>query len=346
MANELLEFWKKAEGDSLDAFFDHAPVMMHSMGADGRLARVSKFWAATLGYEPSEMIGRKTLDFLTDASILYSANTVQQEFLNSGSVQDVDYDFVRRDGSIFPGLLSSIARYDEDGVFVSSLTVIFDNTASRSLAALKAKAEEAERANSAKTRFLANMSHEFRTPLNAILGFGQMLNGHAGPLEPEKIVEYAGYILESGDRLGKLVNQVLDLSAIEAGSTVLKAEEVDLKTIVKKVVNQTSVLANERGIALIDEVQDADLPSVSGDPERVTQALINLMANAIKYNRDRGEVRVSATAFREQLRISVSDTGTGIPAARHDEVFETFNRLGAETSGIEGSGVGLSLTKE
>jgi len=336
----------KAEGDSLDAFFDYAPVMMHAMDADARLIRVSKFWAQTLGYEPDEVVGRRTFDFLTEESIIYSSNTVSHEFLKTGSVKDIDYDFVRRDGSIFPGLLSSIAQYDENGEFVSSLTVIFDNTASRSLAALKAKAEEAERANSAKTRFLANMSHEFRTPLNAILGFGQMLNGHAGPLKPEQIAEYAGYILESGDRLGKLVNQVLDLSAIEAGSMSLKNEKVDLKPLVENVLNQTSVLAIDRGIALIDDVKDMTLPSVNADPERVIQALVNLMANAIKYNRDNGEVRVFATVNQTHLRISLADTGSGIPPARQGEVFETFNRLGAEGSGVEGSGVGLSLTKE
>ena len=205
---------------------------------------------------------------------------------------------------------------------------------------------EANEASAAKSRFLSGMSHELRSPLNAIIGFGQMLDGHAGKLtEPQK-TEYVGHILESGERLLSLINQVLDLAGIEAGKTLLTLEAVNPKLIIRRVIGETNVLALNSDIALIDDTADEDLPDIYADVVRTTQALINLVANAIKYNRDGGEVRVAASWHSDMLRVAVSDTGRGIPADRHAEVFETFNRLGAEGSNIVGSGIGLSLTKE
>ena len=205
---------------------------------------------------------------------------------------------------------------------------------------------QANEASQAKSRFLSGMSHEIRTPLNAIIGFGQMLTGHAGALTETQKSEYAGHIQESGERLVSLINQVLDLAGIEAGKMLLTLEAVRPKSLVQRVFAEASIFASERDIELIDETKDMALPEIFADEVRTTQALVNLVSNAIKYNRDGGEVRVFAIEGRATLRIAVSDTGPGIPANRHHEVFETFNRLGAESSGIVGSGIGLSLTKE
>lgn len=205
---------------------------------------------------------------------------------------------------------------------------------------------QANEASQAKSRFLSGMSHELRTPLNAIIGFGQMLTGHAGALTETQKSEYAGHIQESGERLVSLINQVLDLAGIEAGKMLLTLEAVRPKFIVQRVFAEASIFACERDIELIDETNDLVMPEIFADEMRTTQALVNLVSNAIKYNRDGGEVRVFAVEEPSVLRIAVSDTGPGIPANRHHEVFETFNRLGAESSGIVGSGIGLSLTKE
>jgi len=182
--------------------------------------------------------------------------------------------------------------------------------------------------------------------LNAIIGFAQMLNGAGGPISDTQRDEYSGYIMESGDRLLKLVNQILDLSSIESGSVEVAAEEVDIQPVVHAVVNEASILADQRSVCLIDDVAFDDVPLVRADPERLTQTLVNLVANAVKYNRANGEVRITAHEQMGVLRIAVSDTGIGISEERQTEVFEPFNRLGAERSSLEGNGVGLSLAKD
>ena len=346
MVNKLFEIWERADLDGIDGFLECAPVMMHSTNRNRRLEWVSTLWAQTLGYEPHEMIGRRLPEFMTEASC-YQAQTVEiPKFLATGRVHNVEYDFIRKDGSIIPVLLSSLARYDEKGEFSHSLAVIADNSANKYLEIAERKAEEAERANLAKSRFLANMSHEIRTPLNAVLGFGEMLNGLAGEISNAQKTEYAGYILSGGRRLLALINQVLDLSSVESGHMAFSFDQVDPNDVVQAVLNETSLLAEQRNISLINGLPDTGLPQIFADPERAHQALLNIVGNAIKYNVDGGTVQVSAAQNSESLRISVEDSGPGIPRERHAEVFETFNRVGAETSPIEGSGLGLSISKE
>ena len=211
---------------------------------------------------------------------------------------------------------------------------------------LERSLRDTHEASQAKSRFLSSMSHELRTPLNAIIGFGQMLRGHGGRIGDEKKAEYAGYILTSGERLLTLINEVLDLAQIESGRTLLSIGSVDPAIVIDRVIAETGIIAEKRGITLIDETAGIDLPEVRADHARMTQCLINLVANAIKYNRDGGSVTISARHDAGAMRIAVTDTGYGIADDYHAQVFETFNRLGAEHGEVEGNGVGLSLTKE
>jgi len=205
---------------------------------------------------------------------------------------------------------------------------------------------EAREANLAKSRFLSGMTHELRTPLNAIIGFGQMLDGQGGSITEQQKAEYTGYILRSGDRLYRLINQVLDLAGIEAGKLSLEIEEVSPKSVVSIVLDEASILAEQKNISIYDDIAKAELPCINADRSRMIQALVNLVGNAIKYSNENGSVRVFATVFADRLRLSVEDNGIGIAEGLHVHVFETFNRLDAEVTGIEGSGVGLALTKE
>ena len=346
MTQGLFEIWKDADLENFGEFLEQAPVMMHSTSKDGRLAAVSREWANHLGYEPEEMVGKRLPDLLTPESRHQALTQEIPRFLRTGRAENLEYDFVCKDGTVVPILVSSIARYEEDGSYSNSVAVMSDNSANKFLEMFERKAQKAERENSAKTRFLANMSHELRTPLNAIIGFAQMLNGLGGPIGEQKKEEYAGYIMESGDRLLKLINQVLDLSSIESGNEEMSLEEVEVAPVVQQVTNEIRILAEPKKITVIDDVSAADLPKIKADPKRLTQALVNLVANAVKYNRENGEVRVYARKQVQTMRLIVSDTGPGIPVERHFEVFETFNRLGAEQTGLEGNGVGLSLTKE
>jgi signal transduction histidine kinase/CheY-like chemotaxis protein len=207
----------------------------------------------------------------------------------------------------------------------------------------EAAREEAHRANLVKSEFLSRMSHELRTPLNAILGFGQLLE--LSSLDDED-AEGVGYILKAGRHLLSLIDDVLDLSRIEAGMLTISLEPVEAAELIGDAVDLIRPLADSRSIRLtIDGGECARY--VMTDRQRCRQILLNLLSNAVKYNRDGGDVDVSCALVGEELlRMAVRDTGPGIDPARIDRLFEPFDRLGAESSGVEGTGLGLALTKQ
>ena len=215
--------------------------------------------------------------------------------------------------------------------------------------ALRQARDRATAANRAKSRFLSNMSHELRTPLNVIMGFAQMQIQRDHTLDSERRRDYARHILESGGQLLFLIDQVLDLAKIEAGKLLLSIEPVRTATLLPDAVQQARVLAREHDIEIDDSaVGDGGepLPDVSADVTRFKQVVMNLLSNAIRYNRPGGRVTLSARREGPRLRIAVRDSGIGIPADRREQVFEAFNRLGAEQTDVKGTGVGLALTKE
>ncbi|MBI4968454.1 MAG: PAS domain S-box protein [Rhodospirillales bacterium] len=206
--------------------------------------------------------------------------------------------------------------------------------------------QEADRANRAKSDFLSSMSHELRTPLNAILGFGQLLEtGYEKPLS-EKQKEYVGYILKSGNHLLELITEVLDLARIEAGKLSLSPEAVELGGVIDECLTVIEGQAERRGIVLIAPTFTDRRPAVRADRLRLRQILLNLLSNAVKYNRPNGTVTLSVDdRLAETVRITVADTGIGIPPHKQHELFTPFSRLGAETTEIEGTGIGLTITR-
>ena len=202
--------------------------------------------------------------------------------------------------------------------------------------------EDADRANLAKSEFLSRMSHELRTPLNAILGFSQLLELSTLNAEDSDAVEH---ILKAGRHLLALINDVLDLARIEAGRLTISAEPVEAAELVQDAITLMAPLAGSRSIRLTSTI-DSPVSYVMTDRQRCRQVLLNLLSNAVKYNHDGGEVEVRTLRNTEVLRISVRDTGPGIDPTRHEELFEPFERLGAESSGVEGTGLGLSLSKQ
>ncbi len=207
--------------------------------------------------------------------------------------------------------------------------------------------DAAARANRAKSEFLSSMSHELRTPLNAILGFGQLLRDYSDdPLTAEQEA-YLEQMLDGGQHLLGLVNEVLDLSKIESGDFDLSLEAVDPSAIIRESLRLVQPLADERGIAIIN---DADIESglrVKADAGRLKQVLLNILSNAVKYNSDKGTASVNAAETHfAMLRINVSDTGPGIADEKRDEVFRPFSRLVAKASKIEGTGIGLTISRQ
>lgn len=209
---------------------------------------------------------------------------------------------------------------------------------------LQAK-EQAEKANRAKSEFLSSMSHELRTPLNAILGYTQLFE-YDGNLKTQQI-ENVREIRKAGEHLLQLINDVLDLAKIESGNMTVSLEPVLVSRLLDECFTLVQTQADARGIRLTASVSTFSNTYVIADHVRCKQALLNLLSNAVKYNRVGGEVEVTLAAQDEKkLRISVRDTGRGIPLQRQREVFQPFNRLSAENSNIEGSGVGLVITKQ
>jgi PAS domain S-box-containing protein len=205
--------------------------------------------------------------------------------------------------------------------------------------------EQAEKANRAKSDFLSSMSHELRTPLNAILGYTQLFE-YDGNLKTQQI-DNVREIRKAGEHLLQLINDVLDLAKIESGNMTVSLEPVLVSRLITECFTLVQPQADAKGIRLSSLLAEFSNTYVIADHVRFKQALLNLLSNAVKYNYVGGEVEVKLIAQPgQQLRISVRDTGRGIPLQRQSEVFQPFNRLTAENTNIEGSGVGLVITKQ
>jgi signal transduction histidine kinase len=210
---------------------------------------------------------------------------------------------------------------------------------------IEKKGHQLELASKYKSQFLASMSHELRTPMNAVLGYTRMLLMNVYGELPEKVRDVHQRIDKSGRHLLGLINDVLDFSKIEAGQLALAINPYSVKDVIQAVVASTQSLAAEKNLALKIAVP-ADLPAVSGDERRISQVLLNLVGNAIKFT-DAGEVSIDAAATDGALEVSVSDTGPGISAADQGNIFEEFRQAEGSTSAQRkgGTGLGLAIAK-
>jgi len=265
----------------------------------------------------------------------------------------------RRDGRAFPIEVSLSRLQMEQGVLT---TLVLRDITARILADAERRTHEAlEASNKAKTEFLSRMSHELRTPLNAVIGFSKLLRlDDVKPLSAEQL-ERVQHVENAGSHLLALVNDVLDLSRIESGEMSVSSQAVQLPRVIEEAATMVSPLvtkagievfvASESPIAGLGRRTDARAAPpgdlwVNADPVRLRQVLVNLLSNAVKYNRPGGRVALTWRRTDDECEILVTDTGQGIPADQLAGLFQPFNRLGAESSAVEGTGIGLVLSRQ
>ena len=296
-------------------------------------------------HDPQEVMARaRSLSIELDTPITPGFEALA--FKASRGIEDsYDLTYICKDGSRFPAIVSITALRNDYNEIIGYLLIGADNSVRKQVEGELIKAmAAAEKANLAKSDFLSNMSHELRSPLNAILGFAQLMESDAIPQTATQ-KESTSQILQAGWYLLDLINEILDLALIESGKLMLSLENMALNEVMLDCQAMIEPQAQKYGITM--SFCHFDEPCfVHADRTRVKQILINLLSNAIKYNHSGGTVSVDCVVSSpERVRISIKDTGPGLSPEKLRQLFQPFNRLGQENSGEEGTGIGLVMTK-
>lgn len=325
--------------------FNASPDMITiSSLTEGRLISVNEAFTQISGYPRAEAIGRTPVELGLLFEPDKQAEMIEQ-LQRQGHLRDLETVFRTKSGELRVVLLSaeSIELNGERCMLAITHDITDRKRAEQEL--LRAK-EAAEMATRAKSEFLSHMSHELRTPLNAILGFAQLLESDPGePLSPSQDASVK-HIIKAGWHQLALVNEVLDLARIEAGRMQLHLETVALAEEMQECLEMVLPDADKRQLRIEDRITGCAKHFVKIDRTRFKQVVINLLSNAVKYNREGGAIILACDRIASGwLRVSVSDTGYGIPAEQLDEIFIPFSRLDADKSQTEGTGVGLAVAK-
>ncbi len=338
----------KRSEEKLRMILENAADGIITIDPRGRIQSFNAAAETLFGYPLSEVLGRN-VSMLMPEPYSREHDSYLGNYLSSGVGKIIgtgrNVTGLRKDGTEFPLYLAVSAPTSKD---ISIFTgIVRDMTAVIEIEAeLREAKEQAETANHAKSDFLSRMSHELRTPMNAILGFSQLLELNNGePLESDQR-EFVGQILASGRHLLALINEILDLSKIEAGGLEIDMEDVAPAQVILESLSLVAPAAEARNIRLINHLDGPDVPLVRAGITRLKQVMTNLLSNAVKYNVDNGNVTVDYRVVEGgYLRLSVCDTGSGIAEENQTKLFEPFVRLESDSSGIEGTGIGLAITQ-
>jgi PAS domain S-box-containing protein len=320
----------------------------------GIITDVNKQMEALTGCTRDELIGAPFKNYFTDPE---RAEAGIKRVLTGSKVTDYELTARARDGKETVVSYNATTFHDRDrklqGVFAAARDVTerkrFERTLQENNVELERARAAAEKANLAKSDFLSSMSHELRSPLNAILGFAQLINSETPPPTASQTANI-DQILHAGWYLLQLINEILDLAQIESGKLALSREPTSLADVMLECQAMIEPQAQKRGIKMT--FPQSGIPYfVDADRTRLKQVLINLLSNAIKYNQANGAVVVDCTligakqGIPERIRVSVRDTGAGLPPDMISQLFQPFNRLGQERSIEEGTGIGLVMSK-
>jgi len=315
----------------------------------GIITDVNQQMEALTGCTRDELIGAPFKNYFTDPE---RAEAGVKRVLGEGKVTNYELTARARDGKETVVSYNATTLHDRDrklrGVFAAARDVTerkrFELTLQENNVELESAIAAADKANLAKSNFLSSMSHELRTPLNAILGFGQLMESDIPAPSPAQKASI-DQILQAGWYLLELINEILDLALIESGKLSISLEPVSLDELMLECQSMIEPQAKKRGIRM-SFPRFGEPCFVNADRTRVKQILINLLSNAIKYNQADGTVVVECAANPpDSFRISIRDTGAGLPPEKLAQLFQPFNRLGQEASAEEGTGIGLVVTK-
>jgi PAS domain S-box-containing protein len=319
---------------------DYAILMLDP---EGRIASWNAGAERINGYRPEEIVGQHFSRFYSTEDVEQGKPAFELKVAAERGRFEEEGWRVRKDGSQFWANVVINALRDETGRLRGFGKVTRDITERKRTeeSMLRAK-EEAERASKFKDQFLSTMSHELRTPLNAVLGFSDLLaDERYGPLN-DRQQRYVGHIHSGGKHLLKLINDILDLSKIEAGRMELAREDVTVASAFAEVIGALYPLAEKKSQALMQQVEP-DL-HVRADATRFKQVLMNLAGNAIKFTPEDGRIRLTARRVDNQVRVEVRDNGPGIPFEQQQRIFEAFFRVAQTGNAAEGTGLGLAIT--
>ena len=297
-----------------------------------------------IGYSAEEIVNKHLSRFYLDADVESGKPQRDLDVATAEGRCQAEGWRTRKDGSRFWANVVTTAIRDQAGTLRGFAKLTRDLTERRQVEADLTNAKAAaETANLAKSDFLSGMSHELRTPLNAILGFGQLMESDSPPPSPAQKASIE-QILHAGWYLLDLINEILDLALIESGKLSLSPEPMSLRDVMLECKTMIEPQATKRGIHMTFPEFDGPY-FIDADRTRVKQILINLFSNAIKYNKEGGTVVVGCTAStRDRVRVTVTDSGAGLPPDKLVQLFQPFNRLGQQAN-IEGTGIGLVVTK-
>jgi PAS domain S-box-containing protein len=338
---------------------DTAPDPMVVVGADARIRFVNAQTERVFGYTRAELVGQHLHVLIPKRLRERHAEHLDRFFSSPGARpmgSGLELFGCCKDGTELPIEVSLSPLRTSQGLTVSAS--IRDISARKRAEAKERRDEErrseelrqaraqAEAGSAAKSEFLSSMSHELRTPLNAILGFAQLLwRDRREPLS-ERHKQRVEHILKGGEHLLRLINDILDLSRIEAGGVSISTEPVSVRDVLDEVARTLQPMAARQQVDLRVEPLPFGLPMVAADRTRFAQILMNLGSNAIKYNRPAGDVVFTVSeSDADHLTVTVSDTGIGIPRDKQGAIFQPFQRAGQETGPIEGTGIGLVITR-
>ena len=322
--------------------FEEAPIGMAVVGLDEKFLHANARLCQMLGYQNDDLTQLDT-EQITFSEDIEEGRQLAKALLNGTPRYTGEKRYIQKNKEVlWVSRTASVIR-DKDNQPRHFLIMVEDITQrKKTAAALEQAKDEAERANNAKSEFLSRMSHELRTPLNAILGFSQVLERQELPVIQR---ERVGHIYRAGQHLLSLINEVLEIARIETGKIQLSVEPVCMADALSEILDIIRPLASQRRIQIERNDFVSAETNILADRQRLKQVLLNILSNAVKYNADGERIVITVEQRSANLRVTVADNGPGIPADKRNRLFSAFDRLGAENTTTQGTGLGLALSK-